>query len=227
MRILVVNDDPAFARSLEQLLVGVGFEYKTVMVYHDVMRVAFQFRPHLVLLSPLVSGPDVAAICYRFRDFYSGPIIVLDDGADESERVAALQAGADHYLSREVGGRELLAHIQARTRPPAHRPVTDRLPYRDPQLEIDLARERVVKHGRPVLLTPTEFKLLAYLVRHATEVVAPETLLQKALGTDYHQDADVINVYIARLRTKLEDDPQHPRYLVNARGLGYAFQPQK
>lgn len=225
MRILLIADD-VFAEQLRALAINEGYEPMLARAHADLLRTAFEFQPQIILLSALQTGPPIPDVCRQLREFFSGPLVVLADSDGEADAVQALDAGADDYLSKRIGTQELLARIRARLRPHAYVPATDPLPYLDKILEVDVVRRRVLKRGEPVLLTPTEFQILVYLVKHATQVIPKEELLRKALGPERRVDEDYLKVYITRLRSKIEDDPRQPKYIVNSRGVGYFFQPK-
>ncbi len=224
MRVLVIVDDVAQQEYLQSLLSAEGYEVRSVLEPQQGLRAAFQFRPHLILLSTTRGNQEIPEICRHLREFYHEPIIIYSESDVVADKVRSLDAGADDYVVVEANGPELLARIRARLRGLNDSVQRERSPYVDQTLYIDLSRKRVLKRGRFVHLTQIEFRLLSYFVQHPTEVIAPRDLLANALGPEYRDDLDYLKVYITRLRQKLEDDPKKPQYLINHRGLGYSFE---
>jgi len=157
------------------------------------------------------------------RGWTSTPIIVLSAWGQESQKVAALDAGADDYVTKPFGMDELLARLRAAVRrasPAPDEPVVVTVDF-----TVDLADKRVTKDGGDVRLTPTEWQLLEVLVRNADRLVTQRQLLQEVWGPEYQTEGNYLRVYLAQLRRKLEPDPSRPRYLVTEPGMGYRFRP--
>ncbi len=222
-RILIVDDDKSFVLLLQSHLMEAGYEVKAVYNGQEALQAAFQFRPHLVLLDIMLPNLDGWETCRRLRDFYDGVIIMLTVRNGEIDKVRGFDLGADDYLTKPFSEQELLARIRAHLRLAHIQAREGRPTYMDENLLIDLAHRQVLKHGQLVPLTPTEFDLLACLVRHSGETLSHKKLLGEALGPEYTDELEYLKVYIGRLREKLEDDPKHPTYIHTHRGLGYSF----
>jgi two-component system KDP operon response regulator KdpE len=181
-------------------------------------------NPHLLILDIMMPRMDGLEVCRRVREHSAVPIIVLTALDAESDKVAALDLGADDYLTKPFGVEELLARVRAVLR----RAQAETLPpasglKRFGDLEIDLTGHIVRLHGAEVRLSPIEFSLLEQLVTHAGKVLSHRMLLQRIWGPEYSGEAEYLRVYINRLRQKLEHDPAHPRYLLTEPGVGYRF----
>jgi two-component system KDP operon response regulator KdpE len=157
------------------------------------------------------------------RGWSSTPIIVLSAWGQESQKVAALDAGADDYVTKPFGMDELLARLRAAVRRAS--PAPDEPVVVTADFTVDLADKRVTKDGGDVRLTPTEWQLLEVLVRNADRLVTQRQLLQEVWGPEYQTEGNYLRVYLAQLRRKLEPDPSRPRYLVTEPGMGYRFRP--
>ena len=185
-------------------------------------------QPDLLILDLMMPHMDGLEVCRRVREQSTVPIIVLTALDAESDKVAALDLGADDYLTKPFGVEELLARVRAalrRTRWVAQPQPAKSGPRQYGPLAIDLEGHVVRKDGVEVRLTPTEFALLAELVTNAGKVIPHRLLLQRVWGHGYGDEADYLRVYLVRLRRKLETDPAHPRFLVTEPGVGYRFVP--
>ena len=185
-------------------------------------------QPDLLVLDLMMPHMDGLEVCRRVREQSTAPIIVLTALDAESDKVAALDLGADDYLTKPFGVEELLARVRAalrRIRWVAQPQPAKSGPRQYGPLEIDLEGHIVRKDGLEVRLTPTEFALLAELVTNAGKVIPHRLLLQRVWGHGYGDEADYLRVYLVRLRRKLEPDPTHPRFLVTEPGVGYRFVP--
>jgi two-component system KDP operon response regulator KdpE len=163
-----------------------------------------------------MDGVDVAR---RLRDNTSAPILVLSARSQEPEKIAALDAGADDYLTKPFGVGELMARIRAALRRAGSGPVQEEFVLAG--LKVDLARRRVSRDGKEVRLTPIEYRLLLVLVRHAGKVMTHRQLLREVWGPEHSGDNHYLRIYMAQLRHKLEQDPAQPRYLLTETGVGY------
>jgi two-component system, OmpR family, KDP operon response regulator KdpE len=157
------------------------------------------------------------------RGWTSTPIIVLSAWGQESAKVAALDAGADDYVTKPFGMDELLARLRAAVRRAS--PAPDEPVVTTPDFTVDLADKRVTRDGGDVRLTPTEWQLLEVLVRNADRLVTQRQLLQEVWGPEYQTEGNYLRVYVAQLRRKLEPDPSRPRHLLTEPGMGYRFRP--
>jgi two-component system KDP operon response regulator KdpE len=185
-------------------------------------------QPDLLVLDLMMPHMDGLEVCRRVREKSTVPIIILTALDADSDKVAALDLGADDYITKPFSVEELLARVRATLRrthwlgQPA--PAATGI-KRFGALEIDLEAHQVRRHGEEVRLTPTEFALLAELVAHAGKVVPHRLLLQRVWGSSYGDEADYLRVYLTRLRRKLEENPARPRYLLTVPGVGYRFDP--
>jgi two-component system KDP operon response regulator KdpE len=178
----------------------------------------------LVILDMLMPDADGLQVAEQIRRFSQVPILVLSVRDDTSAKLAALELGADDYITKPFRVEELLARVRAilrRTAPAGAGAPGKQHSYRSGDLLIDLERMRVTKQRQQVQLTPREWATLRVLVRHAGRVVSTRQLLQEAWGPDYGDEGDYVRTYITRLRRKLEPDPRHPSYILLERGLGY------
>jgi two-component system KDP operon response regulator KdpE len=179
-------------------------------------------RPDLVILDlglPDIDGLDVTR---RLREWSAVPIIVVSARGKEQDKVVALDAGADDYLTKPFGAGELLARVRVALRHAASaNPATGEPVFTVGQLQVDLLRRVVTSGGREIHLTPNEFKLLATLVKHAGMVVTHQQVLKEVWGLGSNQQSHYVRVYMNQLRQKLEEDPARPKYLLTEQGVGY------
>lgn len=220
-RILVVDDEPAILRAVQTNLRGHGFQVETAASGQAALAAYDQFRPDVVLLDLGLPDLDGFAVIQAIRERASTPIIVLSVRGAERDKVRALDLGADDYLTKPFGVDELLARIRVALRHVARPPSGAAAVFRTGELEIDFERRRVTVEGREVRLTPTEYELLKVLVQHPNKVLTDRMLLQQVWGPAYGAEAHYLHVYVARLRKKLEPDPQQPRYILTEPGVGY------
>lgn len=223
-RILVAEDDMAVRDFITRNLRARGFEVFEAGNGFEAMAQWERERPHLLILDIMMPQMDGLEVCRRVREQSATPIIVLTALDAESDKVAALDLGADDYLTKPFGVEELLARVRAVLR----RSQWESVPpasgvKRYGELEIDLPGHIVRLRGAEVRLTPTEFALLEQLVVNAGKVLPHRMLLQRVWGPEYGGEAEYLRVYIKRLRQKLESDPTRPRLLMTEQGVGYRF----
>ena len=224
-KVLVVDDDPALARALGINLRAHGYD---VTVVHDgraaLDRVA-HLHPAVVILDLGLPDIDGIEVLQGIRGWSATPVLVLSARSTSEEKVRALDAGADDYVTKPFGMAELLARVRAAVRRSA--PATDRTaaPVVTSDFTVDLDAHRVVRAGEPVRLTPTEWSMLEILVRHAGKLISGKQLLVEVWGPAYETETHYLRVYMAQLRRKLEPNPARPRYLITEPGAGYRFQP--
>jgi DNA-binding response OmpR family regulator len=222
-RILVVEDEPGIALGLEDDLKLEGYEVETVA---DGIAAAERAREgpfDLILLDVMLPGKDGFEVCRELRR--SGlrtPIVMLTAKTQESEKVMGFELGADDYVTKPFGTRELRARIKALLRR-AGGAEAEPERYHFGEVEVDFQRAELRRAGRPVELTPIEFKLLAVFVRARGRVLSREQLIEGAWGAETFTSARIADNHIANLRKKIEPDPANPKYLRNVRGLGYRF----
>ena len=225
IRVLVVDDDRPLARALAINLKAHGYD---VTVAHDgraALTEVARAHPAVVVLDLGLPDQDGIEVLAGIRGWSAVPVIVLSARSTSAEKVAALDAGADDYVTKPFGMEELLARIRAAVRraaPPASAAV-DVVTTAD--FTVDLAAHRVLRGGQAVRLTPTEWSLLELLVSHAGKLVPQKQLLTEVWGPAYEHETHYLRVYLAQLRRKLEPDPARPRYLITEPGVGYRFDP--
>ncbi len=226
--ILVVDDDPMVLELIEYNLRGRGYKIITAADGQEGIRVFHHSRPQLVILDIAMPKLNGYEVCQRIREVSEVPIIILTaKGRYEEDIVKGLDMGADDYLMKPFKVGELLARIRAslrRARMGAITPIN--VTYRDDYLVIDLNARQVMREGNPVKLTPTEYKLLAYLVKNQGRWLEFRQILENVWGFEYIDDIDYLRVYIWHLRRKLEPNPKKPIYLLNELNVGYKFEPQ-
>lgn len=220
-RVLVVDDEAGILRTLRTNLTGHGFGVETAATAREAIDAFERSRPDLILLDlnlPDAPGFDViAAVRARSRV----PIIVLSVRGAERDKVSALDLGADDYLTKPFGADELLARVRVALRHVAGPARGAAAVFETGGLRVDLVRREVSVDGTPIHLTPTEYELLKALVSEPNRVLTDRMLLQRVWGNEYGSESHYLHVYVARLRKKLEDDPQAPRYLRTEPGVGY------
>ena len=217
-RILVVDDEPQFLRALVTNLRGAGYEVETAVTAADALTVAGLRPPDAIVLDLLLPDGSGTAVCRELRTWSEAPIIVVSAVGDEDEKIAALDAGADDYVTKPFAIGELLARLRAALRragPPGTPVVTVGL------ITIDLDRRTVEFAGEPVHLTPHEFAILRLLAVNEGRLLTHKTILHEVWGPAYNQESNYLHVYVSQLRRKLEPDAARPRYLLTEPGAGY------
>ncbi|WP_313887666.1 response regulator [Lentzea alba] len=223
-KVLVVDDEPQIVRALRINLSARGYEVLTAHDGASALRLAADGKPDVVVLDlglPDMDGTDVIA---GLRGWTTLPIIVLSARTDSTDKVDALDAGADDYVTKPFGMDELLARLRAAVRRSAVAGPEDEPIVRTASFTVDLAAKRVLKDDAEVHLTPTEWGLLEVLARNAGKLVAQKQLLRDVWGPAYEKETHYLRVYLAQLRRKLEPEPARPRHLVTEPGMGYRFE---
>jgi len=221
-RILVVEDEPGIALGLEDDLTMEGYEVETVGDGVTGARRARETAFDRILLDVMLPGKDGFEVCRELR--HAGlrtPILMLTAKTQEAEKVMGLELGADDYVTKPFGTRELRARIRALLRRGNGQADLDCCRFGE--VEVDFQRGELRRRGQAVDLTPIEFKLLALFVRSRGRVLSRDQLLSGAWGPDTFASERIVDNHIVNLRRKIEEDPANPRYLVNVRGLGYRF----
>ena len=221
-RILVIDDEPQIRRIMRTTLTGAGFEVEDARTAEEGLEKVIEFRPDLVLLDINMPGMDGIAACRAIRADAHIAIIMLTVRDSEADKVAALDAGADDFVTKPFSTPELLARIRAAFRrvPSAHS-----APFRirvGPIL-IDFNARTVSKGADPVRLTPQELELLRYLTQHPNQALTHRELLQAVWGPDYGSEVDYLRVFIKNLRKKIEPNPENPEYITTEPWVGYRF----
>jgi two-component system KDP operon response regulator KdpE len=222
-KVLVIDDEPSILRALRINLTARNYEVSTASDGTSGLAAISRERPDAVILDLGLPDMDGTEVIHGVRGWSTTPIIVLTVWGAEHQKVAALDAGADDYVTKPFGMDELLARLRAAVRrgTPA---APDEPVVTTPDFTVDLAAKRVIRDGADVRLTPTEWQLLEILVRNRGRLVTQKQLLQDVWGPAYGSESNYLRVYVAQLRRKLEQEPSHPRHLLTEPGMGYRFQ---
>jgi two-component system KDP operon response regulator KdpE len=223
VRVLVVDNELRAQRLLRGTLEPRGYEVLMARTAHAALSAITTLHPDLMLLDPNLPDVDGIDLIVRLRTWSRTPVIVLSMRNAERDKVAALQAGADDYLTKPFGASELVARMQVALRhvarsQPLLGPVVD-----TGDLAVDVTRNHVTRHGAQVHLTPTEYELLRMLVTSGGQVLTHATLLRAVWGLNSEQGTNKLRVFVNQLRRKIEDDPARPRYVLTEVGVGYRF----
>jgi len=224
-KVLVVDDDPQILRALRINLSVRGYEVLTAATGAAALHEAADQRPDVVILDlglPDMSGVDVLA---GLRGWMTAPVVVLSARTDPGQKVEALDAGADDYVTKPFSMDEFLARLRAAVRRGATAAGAAQPVVHASMFSVDLANKSVTRAGANVHLTPTEWGMLEMLVRNPGKLVGQEDLLREVWGPNHANQSHYLRVYLAQLRRKLEDDPSQPKHLITEPGMGYRFQP--
>ncbi|MDQ3011686.1 MAG: response regulator transcription factor [Acidobacteriota bacterium] len=224
-RILVVDDETQIARVLRRGLSARGYEVQTASDGEEALTTFSQWLADLVITDLSMPQMGGLELCRRLRKLSQVPIIVLSVKGEERTKVEALDAGADDYVTKPFGIDELLARVRATLRraPAATTQEAKEIALGD--FYIDLAARSITVRGAEVRLTPKEYELLAYLIRHAGKVLTHRVLLGAIWGGDYTEQTEYLRVFVGQLRKKIEADPSKPRYILTEPWIGYRFAP--
>jgi two-component system KDP operon response regulator KdpE len=216
--ILIVDDEPPILHVLQVLLRGAGYSVETAATASEALSKAATRLPAAVILDLLLPDGHGADVCRELRKWTGVPILVLSAVTDESAKVAALDAGADDYVTKPFSGDELLARLRATLRrvSASGEPVLE-----VGELKIDLEKRFVTMVGRAVSLTPIEYELVCLFARHAGKLLTHPTILREIWGPGHEEESNYLHVHVSHLRRKLEPDPVRPRYLLTEPGVGY------
>ncbi len=226
VKILVVDDDPVLSELVAYILQSEGYEAIIANDGEAGLRKFLADEPDLVMLDVTMPEIDGFEVCRRIRAVSSAPIIMLTAQGSEDAIVRGLDLGADDYVTKPFQLKPLMARVRANLRrAQAPQPQFGKVTYQDEYLTIDLEMHKVLIKGEPVKLTPTEYKLLAVLVKNRGRILEFRQLLEQVWGFEYIDDIDYLRVYIWHLRRKIEPDPKNPRYLHNELSIGYRFDP--
>lgn len=223
--ILVIDDEPELLEMVQLILQTAGFDVITATDGASGLRLAYQKHPDLVILDIMMPGLDGLDVCRRLRELTDVPIIFLTARSDIEDIVAAFSCGADDYLTKPFHAAELLSRIRSALRRAAKQMDKESPTIVLPSaIMLDCDRHELEVEGRRVYLTPTEFKVLRFLMRHAGRTLTPDAILLHVWGPEYLGEPDLVKQYIYRLRQKIEPDPDNPRYIHTIRGEGYYFE---
>jgi len=217
-RVLVVDDEPHILRALKASLRGAGYDVDTADTAEGALTAAALSPPDAVILDLVLPDGRGTDVCRELRTWSTVPVIVLSVVGDESEKVAALDAGADDYVTKPFGVDELLARLRAAMRRVEQSPEPV---YDVGELRVDLEKQSVSFGGAPVQLTPHEFRLLRLFVRNEGKLLPHATILREVWGRGYADESHYLHVYVSQLRRKIEPDPARPRYILTEPGAGY------
>jgi two-component system, OmpR family, KDP operon response regulator KdpE len=226
-KILVVDDDAAQVRMVSTLLSVSGFTTLKAANGREALRVMIENKPDLILLDIQMPELDGCETCRLIREISKVPVIMLTgQRKSEEDIVHGLDCGADEYLFKPVGNRELLARIKATLRRTGR--VFDnnekKAVFSNAYLTVDVPEHKVTVNGSKLRLTPHEFRLLALLVENADHIIPHQQLLERVWGVNYVDDIDYVRIYVSHLRQKIEPEPSSPKYIMTEPGVGYYFQ---
>jgi two-component system KDP operon response regulator KdpE len=225
-RVLVVDDEPQIVRALVINLKARKYEVDSAPDGRTALELAASRHPDVVVLDLGLPDMDGVEVIRGLRGWTRVPILVLSARHSSDEKVEALDAGADDYVTKPFGMDELLARLRAAVRraEPAGPGEADLTTVETEGFTVDLAAKKVNRDGKDVRLTPTEWHLLEVLVRHTGRLVGQKQLLQEVWGPSYGTETNYLRVYMAQLRRKLESDPSHPKHFITEPGMGYRFE---
>ncbi|SRR5579875_809669 len=222
--ILVADDDPQLLRLVARNLEMEGYQVQTATDGQEALDQITDEPPDLAILDVMMPRLDGFAVCQRVREFSSLPIMILTARGADGDKVRGFDLGADDYLTKPFSVGELLGRVRAilrRSQMSGDSPHATQARSSIGDLTIDFAQRLVTRNGREIILTPIEYRLLAYLAQNAGRVITQDLLLEHVWGDEYVGESHLLQVNINRLRRKLEDDPAHPRYILTKTGIGY------
>ncbi len=218
-RVLVVDDEPQIVRGLKIILRDAGYDVEAAETKAQALAALGSRPPEALVLDLKLPDGEGIEVCREVRRFSRLPILVLSAVGDEREKIRALDAGADDYVTKPFGSGELLARLRAVMRRSADAGGSSRLEIGE--LVIDVLDRKVTRAGEEIHLTPIEFDLVRVLAQHHGRLVTQRQLLQEVWGPEYGQETHYLRVHVAHIRAKLEADPSRPRYLITEPGVGY------
>jgi two-component system KDP operon response regulator KdpE len=228
--ILLIEDEPQMQRFLRIVLQGQGYRFVEAQTGQEGLAQAALRSPDIVLLDLGLPDIDGLEVTRRLREWSDTPIIILSAREQEHDKIKALDAGADDYLTKPFGAGELLARIRVAIR---HK-VMQQAGQGEPvfildNLRVDMTQRQVFLNEKEIHMTPIEYRLLTVLIKHAGKVVTHNQLLKEVWGPSYSKETQYLRVYMTQLRHKLETDPARPRFLINEPGVGYRlkFEPRE
>ncbi|HEY9311275.1 response regulator [Williamsia sp.] len=223
VRVLVVDDEPQILRTLRINLKARGFDVTTASTGAGALTAAGRTNPHVVVLDLGLPDIDGVTVLAGLRGWTNVPVIVLSARSDASDKVLALDAGADDYVTKPFGMEEFLARLRAAVRRGSAADETEHPVVETSAFTVDLRSKKVTRDGVNIHLTPTEWGILELLVRNEGKLIGHSEILNQVWGASYVTQTNYLRVYLASLRRKLEPDPTHPRHLLTEAGMGYRF----
>ena len=218
-QVLVVDDEPQIVRGLKVILRAAGYDVRAAATKREALDAIAARAPDALVLDLVLPDGSGVEVCREVREWSSLPILVLSAVGDEREKVRALDAGADDYVTKPFGNEELLARLRAVLRRAGEDPTEPAIEVGD--LVVDVADHRVLRDGEEIHLTPIEFDLLRVLALNRGRLVTQRQLLRDVWGPAYETETHYLRVHVAHIRAKIEPDPARPRYLVTDPGVGY------
>jgi two-component system KDP operon response regulator KdpE len=219
--VLVVDDEAPMRKYITTNLKIRGYDVLTAADGTEALKMIEEHPFDLLILDIMMPGPDGLEVLARVRRDMNVPVLMLSARGRESDKVEALDAGADDYLTKPFGVEELLARVRAALRRSGSSEQKTLPPYKFEDLELDFGARRTRLAGQDVPFTPKEYDIFAYLARNAGKVMTHRQILQAVWGPEYGEEADYVWTYVRRLRRKLGEDPEQPRYLLTEAGVGY------
>ena len=220
-KVLVVDDEKQILRALSTNLRARNYEVDTAASGEEALIIAAKNKPDVVILDLGLPGIDGIEVIQGLRGYSDVPILVLSVRENETDKVAALDAGADDYITKPFGMDELIARLRAALR---RNSKTDEQPVIETKdFVIDLSSKKIIKNDNEVKLTPTQWQIVEILVRNTGKLVSQHQLLQEVWGPDYQDETNYLRVFLAQIRSKLEPDASNPRYFITESGMGYRF----
>ena len=226
-KVLLIDDDVDFLKVTSLIFKESGAQPITARDGLEGMGKLFTQHPDLIVLDVMMPGIDGFQVCQRIRQYSNTPLIMLTALDQDDQMLRGLEAGADDFLSKPINKEILLARAKAVIRRGEQtNGYPDTFNYDDGRLQIDIEKHRVTVTDKQVKLTPVEFRLLAYLASNAGRVLSFEQILDNVWGSEYKGNDDYVHVYVSHLRSKSEQDPKKPSYIVSIHGVGYIFEKQ-
>ncbi len=225
-KVLIIEDEKAISDIIKFNLAKEGFDIETAYDGESGLKKALEWKPDLILLDIMLPIMDGFQVCKKVREVSTVPILMLTAKEEEVDKVLGLELGADDYITKPFGMRELIARIKSNMRRTERSAAPQTTPSQIQEygnLEIDLNRYEIRKNGIALELTLREFELLKYLAERENKVFSREQLLEEVWGYEYYGDIRTVDVTVRRLREKLEDDSSDPKYIMTKRGIGYYF----
>jgi DNA-binding response OmpR family regulator len=223
-KVLIVDDDQTLLRFLKKYLERENFDIYTADQGKKALQVFYQERPDIVVLDVMMPGMDGWEVCARLRELADTPIIMLTAKTSESEKLRGFRLGADDYVTKPFSMAELAARIRAVLTRVGFQNDGEELEFKTGALRVNLRKREVFLGERIITLTPTEFRLLTVLIRHAGEAVSRDELIREVWGDNRPLNSSALRRYIWLLRQEIEDDPNHPKFLRTVRGYGYCLE---